>query len=139
MIVIDTFKMLYSYLSTNTNITSAGIAVYGPPGLPINYVLGKTIVFVGAGGWPHASLPITLDRIQFRCYGQTSSVAREVNIALASALNRKAHTQITIGGLRYVLQHSICTSNAYDMIEPSAEWPFVSVFYAIQFLENALV
>lgn len=136
---IDTFNVLYSYLSTNTNITSAGIAVYGPPGLPINYALGKTIVFIGAGGWPHEKLPITLDRVQFRCYGLTSFAARGVNLALAAALNRKAHTQIIISGSRYVLQHAICTSNAYDMVEPNTEWPFASVFYAIQFVENALV
>ena len=135
---IDTFNVLYTYLSTNTNITSAGIIVYGPPGLPVNYALGKTIVFIGAGGFPHEKLPITLDRVQFRCYAPTSSAARGVNLELAAALNRKAHTQVIIGGARYVLQYSICTSNAYDMIEPNTEWPFVSVFYAIQFAENAL-
>lgn len=136
---IDTFNVLYTYLSTNANIVSAGITVYGPPGLPPNYVLGKTIVFTGGGGFFHEKLPIVLDRVQFRCYGTTASVARGVNLALASALNRKAHTQVTIGGSRYVLQYAICTSGAYDMLEPSAEWPFVNVYYAIHFVENALV
>jgi len=135
---IDTLSVLYAYLASNTNITSAGITVYGPPGLPINYVLGKTIVFLGAGGMQHHKLPIALDRIQFRCYGKTSSEARSVNLALQAALNRKSHTQVTIGGLKYVLQYAICTGGAYDMLEPSTEWPFVNVYYAVHFLENSL-
>lgn len=135
---VDGGLILYKYLSTHTAITGNSISVYGPPGLPVNYTLGKTILFIQAGGVFHEKLPISIDRWQIRCYGTTASQAHDVYTKLQMALNRKGHSNVTISSSTYVLQYAICTSGAIDFVEPSSEWPSVSSIWLIHILENPL-
>ena len=132
--MIDTINVLYHYLVNNTTITTeVGSNVYGPPGLPRNFSITKALVFWGDGGGLDVNIPRAVERVAFRCYGTTAKEARAVYNALVDALHRQ-RADVTIGSTTYRILYAEQSGGPFDMVEPEFGWPFVQVYYNIQFV-----
>ncbi len=137
-VLLDTAEVLYTLLAADAALQTNGFSVYGPPGLPVNWTIGKAVVFWGEGGVGRERLPLTNERVQLRCYGADAESARLGYRLLADALNRKGHTRVTISGKTYVLQYASLTSGPYDLQEPETRWVYVAAFYEVQFYERGV-
>ena len=134
---IDTAELIWTYLSGVSTIASAvGANVYGPPGLPTNFILTPAIMFVGSGGPGDIHLPKVQETWQFRCYGLTTPEARSVYLALYGALHRKKHQRFSITGGTAVLQYAQLMGGPIDDIEPQTGWPCSISTFAIQMVDR---
>jgi len=136
--MIDPLKVLYVYLTGNSEITSNSIAVYGPPGLPVDWSPSKTIVFSGSGGLSNLNLPVFNDYIEFRCYGASAMEAREVHTVLYSVLHREGLRDVDMGSYTARITHTQEAIRPYDLIEPVTEYFYVMVRYWVKMVEVAV-
>lgn len=136
--LLDAAAALYTYLAGVADFAANGFTIYGPPGLPVNWAGGKAVAFWSDGGNAHATLPLTYDRFQLRCYGADHQDARLGYRLLADALNRKGHTRVTVDTKIYVLQYAALSSGPYDLIDPETRWPYVLAYYQVQFYERGV-
>jgi len=132
---IDPLKAVYVFLSTNSALQANNIAVYGPPGLPVDWSPSKTITFFGGGGIANRDLPIYSDSYRFYCYGSTSLEARFVHTVLYGVLHRTGVTDVVVGSNIVRITYISEISRPTDGVEQVTEYPYVLVLYQIKMVE----
>lgn len=137
--VIDSSEMLYTYLASLSEVTSiVGSDLYGPPGLPIGFVLRKAIVFFDVGSQYSDYIPIDRASYQLRCYGTTAAEAKHVWQVVERVLHRVKHRRITLAGGTVLFQYCHLVGGPNYSTEPSINWPFYGGTIELHFAENYL-
>ncbi len=139
---IDTAEAVYVLLKLDSALTTAvtdtdgTVNIYGPPGLPKEFSIRKSVMYLGDGNPEDGYVPITREDFVFYCYGREASEARLVYRALATYLRFKKHARITVNGETVIFQKATRVSGPQDLTDLDEGWPFVYVIYTMQFVES---
>ena len=133
---IDIIADLRTYLVAQSDLTDEldnAAYVFGPPGLP-DYIVSsmpcKCITYVQSGGVPRGfQTPLSVVRIELRCYGGTHIEAYTVERKLARVLDK--HNNETIGD--NCMFSARKSTEGQSVLEPETRWPCVWVSYDIIF------
>lgn len=133
---IDVLANLRTYLVGETDLTDVltnAAYVYGPPGLPdflVSSMPCKVITYLQAGGTTRGfQTPLSVVRIELRCYGLTHIEASTVERKLALVLDK--HNNVAIGD--NCLFSARKATEAQSMQELETAWPFMWVPYECTF------
>ena len=140
MSVIDSAELFYLVLASDSGVLAEvqdglGVHIYGPPGLPDDFSLRKSIMYLGDGGDTNAFVPIGQDEFALYCYGPESSDARDVYRAVFACLNRRSHSQIVLSNGTAIFQYGIKVAGPQDRNDPAEDWPFVYCSFQIHFID----
>lgn len=138
--MINSARLLYTLLTTDPVLVPAltdanGLQIYGPPGLPREYVLTKTIMFLGNGGSGPMYSSVVQEDFSFWCYGTTPDEAREVWGLLRDQLHRRRHARITVGSQTVQFQYARLQLGPIDQVEPELPWFYAMSTFTIHFVE----
>ena len=138
--MVDSAELFHTLLSNSpvaAEVTDGlGVHIYGPPGLPENFVLRKAIMYIGDGGIGNPNISIAQDEFEVYCYGTTAQEARMTYRTLYAYLHRRRHTRITLtSGATAVFQYAQKLSGPQDRIEPVEGWPYCFCSFYIHFIE----
>lgn len=142
---IDSARLVYELLSgdatlvaaiTNVVETVSVLDLYGPPGMPVDFLIRPAIVFWGDGG-PSDRI-FGRESFDFYCYGNDSAQARSLFATLRTLLDRRKHSTITVGSEQWVFQYAELMSGPQDRVEPEEGWPFIYCSFMIHFVRRPL-
>jgi hypothetical protein len=139
--IIDSAELFYALLVSSTDVTTlvtdgSGVHIYGPPGLPEDFILRKAIMFIGDGGAGDTNVPIGQDEFEVYCYGKTVAEARLVYRTLFAFMHRKHHVRITLSnGKTAIFQYAQKLSGPQDRVEPIEGWDYCFCSFYIHFIE----
>jgi hypothetical protein len=143
-VYVDSSKLVWQVVATDANMIAACtnvvgsdvlLDIYGPPGLPVEFEIRKSLFFLGTGGPGDEHVPIARESFDFYCYGANAAEARAVFTTLRGALHRKRHARVTIDGSTYIFQYAQIMSGPQDRKEPAEGWDLVYSSFLIHFIE----
>lgn len=135
---IDTLAAIRVYLThvdqiALTNILTDATYIFGPPGIPDSLVSSmpcKCITYLQSGGLPRGfQTPLTVARLEFRCYGLTHIEASAVERKLALVLDK--HNNEAVGS--NCIFSARKATEAQFLVEMDTEWPYVWIPYELVF------
>lgn len=133
---IDVNKAIRDYLVNESDLTDEledAAYIFGPPGLPdfiVSSMPCKCITYLQSGGVPRGfQTPLSVVRIELRCYGATFIEAHTVERKLARVLDK--HNNEAVG--TNCMFSARKATEAQSIMEPEVEWPMAWVPYEIIF------
>ncbi len=140
---IDTAELFYVLLASSSSVLAqiqngAGTHIYGPPGLPNDFIIQKSIMYLGDGGLGNINIPLGQEEFQVYCYGKDAQEARAVFLAVRTLLHRKKHIQVTLSNGTAVFQYAQLMAGPQDRVEPLEGWPYVYSSFLVHFMETTI-
>lgn len=141
MSLVDTNRLIRTYLLTSSITNDPLIALIGDrlycPRLPENAAL-PAISYFTRGGTADAEVPnIFSPSVQFDCWADNPTDAREIYRALYSALQGLGNADVTIGGTTYYITKAKEESHGQDLQDIEIPNYFrVLTFYSITIRDN---
>lgn len=124
--MVDLEAEIRAYLVTKATLTTlTGTRIYADANLPATYKPsdGGALLFTIRGGPQDYTGKVPRPSLQFRSYGMTAAIARQVDRALNDVLNDKQ-----FGKVKWVRQ----TVLGQPLKDPETNWDFVLSFYEAQ-------
>lgn len=121
----DTAATIRAHLATNTALTAlVGTRIYAGTSLPAGYTpdAGPAVLFGNRGGADTYSGASLTPSVQFRCYGASDAVVRQVDRAVYDALVDQPGQYIRTARLETIGQL---------MNDPETGWPYMWSAYRV--------
>lgn len=128
--MIDVEATILEYLKTQPGLTAlTNDRIHASLYFPKEYkpAEGQGLLFNVRGGDQDYTSLVLRPSVQFRSYGATPALARELDLALYGVLNDKSYCQIKIARLESIGQ---------PLQDPATRWPYVLTFYRF-FISNS--
>jgi len=119
----DVEAIIRSWLAAIAAITAlTGQRIYADTELPPTYAPadGPAILLIRRGGGQDESGHVLRPSIQFRCYGETTVLARQLDRTLFDGINDQRY-----GSIKW----SRCEVQGQLVRDPATGWPYVISFY----------